>query len=108
MAVTWTISQLDRHPSKDGLDDVVFCAHWRASDSETVGDVEHTGGSYGTASFGDADPDNFTAYADITEADAIAWTKAALGDEEVASIEANIARQITESKTPVVETGLPW
>ena len=108
MAVTWAISQLDRHPSKDGLDDVVFCAHWRANDSETVGEVEYIGDAYGTASFGDPDPDNFTAYADITEADAIAWTKAALGDEEVASIEANIARQITESKTPVVETGLPW
>lgn len=108
MAVTWTISQLDRHPSKDGLDDVVFCAHWRANDSETVGEVEYIGDAYGTASFGDADPDNFTAYADITEADAIAWTKAALGDEEVASIEASIAQQITDSKTPVVETGLPW
>ena len=104
MAVTWTISQLDRHPSKDGLDDVVFCAHWRANDS----DAEHKGRVYGTALFGDPDPDSFTAYADITEADAIAWTKAALGDEEVASIEASIAQQIADSKTPTVEHGTPW
>ena len=37
MAVTWTISTLERN-----TDDGVVVAHWQANDSETVGEVEHT------------------------------------------------------------------
>ncbi len=37
MAVTWTISTLERNTSDDG----VVVAHWRASDSEVVGET-HT------------------------------------------------------------------
>ena len=56
----------------------------------------------------DADANSFTAYADITKDDAIAWTKAALGSDEVTAIETKIASQITESKTPTVSSGVPW
>ena len=38
MAVTWTISTLERNTSDDG----VIVAHWRASDSEVVGEDTHT------------------------------------------------------------------
>ena len=108
MTVTWTIAQLDRHPHQDGLDDVVFTAHWRAEDSEEVGEETYSGSSYGTVSFADPDPDNFTPYADITEMMAIGWTQDALGDEEVANIEAGIAKQIEDAKNPPVESGTPW
>lgn len=108
MTVTWTIAQLDRHPHQDGLDDVVFTAHWRAEDSEEVGEETYSGSSYGTVSFADPDPDNFTPYADITEEMAIGWTQDALGDEEVANIEAGIAKQIEDAKNPPVESGTPW
>ena len=108
MTVTWTIAQLDRHPHQDGLDDVVFTAHWRAEDSEEVGEETYSGSSYGTVSFAAPDPDNFTPYADITEEMAIGWTQDALGDEEVANIEAGIAKQIEDAKNPPVESGTPW
>ena len=72
MAVTWTISTLERN-----TDDGVVVAHWRASDSETVGEVEHTGSSYGSCGFTpDSTADGYTAYADITEAQVIGWVKA--------------------------------
>lgn len=108
MTVTWTIAQLDRHPHQDGLDDVVFTAHWRAEDSEEVGEETYSGSSYGTVSFAAPDPDNFTPYADITEEMAIGWTQDALGEEEVANIEAGIAKQIEDAKNPPVESGTPW
>ena len=108
MTVTWTIVQLDRHPHQDGLDDVVFTAHWRAEDSEEVGEETYSGSSYGTVSFADPDPDSFTPYADITEEMAIGWTQDALGEEEVANIEASIAQQIEDAKNPPVESGTPW
>lgn len=108
MTVTWTIAQLDRHPHQDGLDDVVFTAHWRAQDSETVGEETYSGSSYGTVSFPDPDPDNFTPYADITEMMALQWVFDAMGDEQVASIEASITQQIADAKNPPVESGTPW
>ena len=101
MAVTWTISTLERN-----TDDGVVVAHWRASDSETVGEVEHSGSSYGSCGFTpDADADGYTAYADITEAQVIGWVKA---DVDADAIEASIAAQIADSKAPAISTGVPW
>jgi hypothetical protein len=105
MAVTWTISTLERNTSDDG----VVVAHWRASDSETVGEVEHSGSSYGTCSFTpDSSADGYTAYADITETQAIGWVKDSMGEEAVTALEDSIAAQIADSKAPVVATGTPW
>jgi len=98
MAITWTISTLERNTSDDG----VVVAHWRASDV----DGEHSGSSYGTCSFTpDSTAEGYTAYADITEAQAIGWVKA---DVDADAIEASIASQIAESKAPAVSTGVPW
>ena len=109
MAVTWTISTLERNSSDDG----VVVAHWRASDSEVVGTgddaVTHSGSSYGTCSFTpDSSADGYTAYADITEAQAIGWVKDSMGEEEVTALEDSIAAQIADSKAPAVAVGTPW
>jgi hypothetical protein len=109
MAVTWTISTLERNTSDDG----VVVAHWRASDSEVVGTgddaVTHSGGSYGTCGFTpDSSADGYTAYADITEAQAIGWVKDSMGEEAVTALEDSIAAQIADSKAPAVATGTPW
>ena len=105
MAVTWTISTLERNSTDDG----VIVAHWRASDSEVVGDDTHSGSSYGTCGFTpDVDAEGFTAYEDITEAQAIGWVKDSIGEEGVTAIEDSIAAQISESKAPAISVGTPW
>ena len=105
MAVTWTIATLERNSSDDG----VVVAHWRASDSETVGEVEHSGSSYGTCGFTpDSTASGYTAYADITEAQAVEWVKASMGEEAVEALESSIAAQIEESKAPATAAGVPW
>ena len=97
MAVPWTISTLERN-TNDG----VVVAHWQASDV----DGEHIGSSYGTCGFTpDADADGYTAYADITEAQAIGWVKA---DVDADAVEAGIAAQIADSKAPAITAGVPW
>ena len=102
MAVTWTISTLERNTSDDG----VVVAHWRASDSEVVGEDTHSGSSYGTCGFTpDSSADGYTAYADITEAQAIGWVQ---DDVDTDAIEASIAAQIADSKAPAVSVGTPW
>ena len=109
MAVTWTISTLERNSSDDG----VIVAHWRASDSEVVGTgddaVTHSGSSYGTCGFTpDSSADGYTAYADITEAQAIGWVKDSMGEEAVTGVEDSIAAQIADSKAPALAVGTPW
>ena len=103
MAVTWNAT-LDVQKTVGSLSDVVTTIHWTASDS----DGEHSGSSYGAIGLAEADSGSFTAYADITKDNAIAWAKAALGANQVTAIETSIAAQITESKTPTRFTGTPW
>ena len=104
MAVTWNVVSLDATKTVGSLSDVVTTVHWTASDA----DGDHTGSSYGSVGLAEADSSSFTAYADITKDNAIAWAKAALGSDEVTNIETSIATQITESKTPISSTGVPW
>ena len=100
MAVTWTISTLERN-----TDDGVVVAHWQASDV----DGDHSGSSYGTCGFTpDNTADGYTAYADITEAQAIGWVKDSMGEEAVTAVEASIAAQIADSKAPAITAGVPW
>ena len=104
MAVTWDVVSLDATKTVGSLSDVVTTVHWTASDA----DGDHTGFSYGSVGLADADSGSFTAYADITKDNAIAWAKAALGSDEVTAFETSIAAQITESKTPTKTSGVPW
>jgi hypothetical protein len=100
MAVTWTILQLERN-----TDDGVVVAHWRASDVEG----DHSGSHYGTCGFTpDSTADGYTAYVDITEAQAIGWCKDSMGEEAVTALEDSIAAQIADSKAPAVSVGTPW
>ena len=101
MAVTWTISTLERNTTDDG----VIVAHYRVSDV----DGDHSGSSYGTCGFTpDSSADGYTAYADITEAQAIGWVKDSMGEEAVTGVEGSIAAQIADSKAPAITTGTPW
>ena len=108
MSVTWSVTALDSTKTVGSLSDVVTSVHWTASDSETVGEDTYKGSSYRSVGLAEADASSFTAYADIKESDAIAWAKAAIGADEVTRIEASIATQITEAKTPPTTTGVPW
>ncbi len=104
MAVIWNISTLERN-----TDNGVVVAHWRASDSEVVGEDTHAGHSYGTVGFTpDASADGYVAYDSLTEENVIGWVKGSMGEEAVTAIEDSIAAQIAESKAPAVVAGTPW
>ena len=115
MTATWKVVSLDIKKSVGSLSDVITTIHWSANDSETVGSgdsaVTHSGSCYGNIGLAEPDASSFTAYADITEENAITWLKQALNANEsdvVAGIEADIAAQITESKSPTMTSGVPW
>ena len=112
MAVAWKVLTCDYTVSLDSKTNVITCIHWEATDSETVGSgdsaVDHTGRVYGSIAIDTSDLSSFIAYDSVTEANALAWAKAALGADEVTKIETDVASQITKSKTPVTGTGVPW
>ena len=107
MATTynWTVSALDCYPEYEGHEDVVFVCHWRLDGT----DGEYTAGVYGSVGVSLDEGGTFTPYADLTEAQVIGWVQDALGEEQVASYEANVAAQIDALvNPPVVTPPLPW
>ena len=112
MAATWKVVACDYAKSLNSKADVITVVHWEVTDSETVGSgdsaVIHNGRSYGAQALDTSDLSSFVAYGSVTEANAVAWAKAAMGSDEVTSQETAVAAQITESKTPTSGTGTPW
>ena len=105
MAATWSIAQLDYDVSLDSKTNVVTNIHWDCTDADADGNAGRTYGSQGIST---DDLSDFTAYDDITEAKAVAWVKAALGDDGVSDQEDTVAAQIAVLKTPVSGSGKPW
>ena len=108
MTVTWNVTSLEATKTVGSLSDVVTTIHWTAADKETVGSEVYLERTYGFVELADADPSSFTAYASISESDAITWVKAALGSDEVTKIETKMAARIAEAKTPTTTSGVPW
>ena len=101
MTTTWTISQLDRELA-DGYVNIV---HYR---------VEATDGTYSAGAYGSVGlekPETLVPYKDLTSDVVVGWVKAKLNSENseaVAKIEAALAANIAEQKTPTKGQGLPW
>ena len=104
--ITWAIANLERKlPDGDvPPDGQVYTAHWTVN----LEDQGETAGAYGSVGFGDPDPDNYTPFDQLLEDEVIDWVKTALGDEQVASIEASLEAQIQEKLNPTHAAGLPW
>lgn len=102
---TWAVVQMDCYPEEDGEQDVVFNVHWTLTGEE----AGFSGSVYGSQAVS-IDPDApFTPYADLTETQVIGWVQSAMGAEQVASYEANVAEQINNQiAPPVVTPPLPW
>ena len=108
MATVWTIAQTEYVLVDGALSDVINLLHWRVTESETVGEDTYTASSYGTQSLAAPDPDNYTAYADVTEAECIAWCKTEMSAEQVTAVEDGLTANINLQKNPVDGHGVPW
>ena len=92
----WTINALDATISHDSNDNVINTIHWGYSAVDND-DATKAASSIGTHSVV-YDADNFTEYADITEANVIAWLEAGL---DVEAMKAGLDAQIALLKAPV-------
>ena len=92
----WTINALDAKISHDSNDNVINTIHWGYSAVDND-DATKIASSIGTHSVV-YDASNFTEYADITEANVIAWLEAGL---DVEAMKASLDSQIELQKAPV-------
>ena len=102
---TWGIVQLDCYPEYEGEPDVVFTAHWTLTGT----DGTYTGSVYGSQGVTINPDEPFTPFADLTEEQVVGWVQDAMGAEQVAAYEDNVAKQIDDQiNPPVVTPPLPW
>jgi hypothetical protein len=82
-----------------------------------VGTVHYTisadDGTYASSAYGSLgleapDEDDAIPYAQLTPEIVTGWVKEKFGAEKVAEIEAALAAQIEQQRTPTTGTGLPW
>lgn len=105
----WTINKLDVRPTQDSLSDVVYNVHW--SYTATSDQLDPDGNAYtetiiGTSPAGDVDPDDFTAFADLTESQVQEWINA---DLSIANIQESADATLNEKITPSSERkDVPW
>jgi hypothetical protein len=102
----WVIAALDVAPSDETLTDVVKSIHWRKQATETVGEKTYTVDVYGSCGVTAPTPEAFISYADLTEAEVIAWLEATI---DVESIDNSLDAQLESTKNPpIVSKPLPW
>lgn len=102
---TWNVVALDAYPTADGEVDVVCNVHWTLTGVED----EFTGSVYGSQAVTLDAEAPFIPYADLTLETVIGWVKEAMGAEQVAAVEENVAKQIAEAKKPsIITPPLPW
>ena len=116
MATTYTLDIIntERRVEEGDLDDVVFKVAWlyQGVDSENDPDGNPYQGYFSDSTMvGNPDPDNFTAYADVTKAQCQAWVLAALADEDPVrnedTLKAKVDAQIERKKNPPEVWGTP-
>ena len=92
----WNVKTVDIKPNEEGHNDVIYNVHWSVSKE----DGDYSARSYGTQSLDTSDLSNFTSFADVTADMVKGWVIDAMGEEEVANLEANLDSQIESQKNP--------
>ena len=99
----WNCKTVDAYIEKEGNADVVYNVHWRVTGISDQLDPE--GNNYsvtniGTQSLDVSEITNFIPWDEVTEAEVEEWTKAAMGEEQVLSIETNVAASLEQVIKP--------
>ncbi len=96
----WNCKTVDVHPQEEGQTDVVYNVHWNVTGVEGEYSVTNIGTQIVPLSEGST----FIPFEDLTNEIVVDWTKEAMGEETVASIETSIANQIQDLITPTSVT----
>lgn len=113
LTYTWKIKSLKKQddPSTE-LNDIIVQTYWECTGTDEEG---YSGTFHGATPFepDQVDPDNFTAYEDLTEAQVLSWIQAVVNASPTYKehIDGQIQKQIDEVVRPMIEVqanNLPW
>ena len=93
----WNCRTVDARPLEGGETDVVYNVHWRVTGTSDQTNPEgnaYSAGSIGTQAVTWNPEGTFIPFEDLTNEIVVEWTQAAMGEEQVANIEASITSQI--------------
>ena len=103
----WNCKTVDAYPQDGEYTDLVYNVHWIVtgiSDQLDPEEVAYSATNIGTQTLDVSDVTEFIPFEDLTNEQVVAWTKGAMGEEQVASIEASIESQINSLITPTTVT----
>ena len=96
----WNCKTVDVHPQEDEQTDVVYNVHWTV----TGVDGDYSSSAIGTQTVPLSEGSTFIPFEDLTNEIVVEWTKEAMGEETVASIETGIANQVETLINPTSVT----
>ena len=102
---TWEITSLKTKTEGSNADAVVQ-TYWKKIGTDSVS--SETGEFSGATPLSSANVESFTAFADLTEANVLAWIQAVVVDDYEVHVNGQIQKQIDEKITPVTESEMPW
>jgi len=103
----WNCKTVDAYIKQGEEADVVYNVHWivtGTSETLTPQGQPYSARSIGTQSLNTSDIADFTPFDQVTNEEVVAWTKAAMGEEQVAAIESNLDKQIESLVHPTSVT----
>ena len=103
----WNCRTVDAYPQDGAYADLVYNVHWivtGVSDELKPDGTAYSATNIGTQSLDTSDVTTFIPFEDLKNEQVVAWTKGAMGEEQVASIEAGIESQINSLITPTTVT----
>jgi hypothetical protein len=86
----WNCKTVDAYPQDGEYTDLVYNVHWIVtgiSDELDPQGVAYNATSIGTQTLDVSDVTDFIPFEDLTNEQVVAWTKGAMGEEQVASID---------------------
>ena len=103
----WNCKTVDCYPEQNNEADVVYNVHWivtGVSDQLNPEGIAYYANNIGTQTLDTSQITTFIPFEDLTNDEVVAWTQVAMGEEQVASIEASIESQINSLITPTSVT----
>ena len=99
----WNCRTVDVHPTEGDETNVVYNVHWQVtgtSDELDPQDEPYQSNSVGTQVVTYNPENEFIPFDDLTNEIVVDWTKEAMGEEIVSSIEANLSQEIEAKINP--------
>jgi hypothetical protein len=100
----WNCKTVDAYPQDGDYTDVVYNVHWIVTGTSDSEGVTYSATSIGTQVLDTSGITDFIPFDELTNEQAVSWTKSAMGQEQVDSIQAGIQSEIDNLINPTSVT----